>query len=195
MNPHSAGAAGGLGRRIHQAYSSRARIGIKSEREKARRRRRGARARVCSAAVCRAHSRDLQLMKLGCSRVACQINMSLLPPCLPPRPSPSPKPIPRASSAERELAIPRTCASVCASATPRPVFLPSFLPPARRLVDESSVGLIRNEIASIRSAVRSRQPPRKAFRGNQNLPPFSPAAASSRRRCFLGCLNYALNKF
>ena len=28
------------------------------------------------AAVCRAHSRDLQLMKLGCSRVACQINMS-----------------------------------------------------------------------------------------------------------------------
>lgn len=34
---------------------------------------------VCSGAVCRAHSRDLQLMKLGCSRVACQINMSPAP--------------------------------------------------------------------------------------------------------------------
>lgn len=38
------------------------------------------RACVCSDAVCRAHSRDLQLMKLGCSRVACQINMSPAPP-------------------------------------------------------------------------------------------------------------------
>lgn len=36
--------------------------------------------RVClcvySGTVCHAHSCDLQLMKLGCSRVACQINMS-----------------------------------------------------------------------------------------------------------------------
>lgn len=31
------------------------------------------------SAVCRAHPRDLQLMKLGCSRVACQINMSPAP--------------------------------------------------------------------------------------------------------------------
>lgn len=31
---------------------------------------------VCPGAVCHAHSCDLQLMKLGCSRVACQINMS-----------------------------------------------------------------------------------------------------------------------
>lgn len=79
------------------AYRHKEREG-KSETETKRR------ARVCSAAVCRAHSRDLQLMKLGCSRVACQINMSLLHP-LPPlsQPSSSPKPIPRASSAEREL--------------------------------------------------------------------------------------------
>lgn len=63
----------------------------------------GARARVSPlrsvAAVCRAHSRDLQLMKLGCSRVACQINMSpaspLPPPATtrpPPRQLPSPRP-------------------------------------------------------------------------------------------------------
>lgn len=37
---------------------------------------------VCPGAVCHAHSCDLQLMKLGCSRVACQINMSRIP--LPP---------------------------------------------------------------------------------------------------------------
>ena len=49
----------------------------KGERERERERRaRVHRACVCSGAVCRAHSRDLQLMKLGCSRVACQINMS-----------------------------------------------------------------------------------------------------------------------
>lgn len=34
---------------------------------------------VCPGAVCHAHSCDLQLMKLGCSRVACQINMSPTP--------------------------------------------------------------------------------------------------------------------
>lgn len=34
---------------------------------------------VCPGAVCHAHSCDLQLMKLGCSRVACQINMSPIP--------------------------------------------------------------------------------------------------------------------
>lgn len=34
---------------------------------------------VCPGAVCHAHSCDLQLMKLGCSRVACQINMSPAP--------------------------------------------------------------------------------------------------------------------
>lgn len=30
---------------------------------------------ACPGAVCHAHFCDLQLMKLGCSRVACQINM------------------------------------------------------------------------------------------------------------------------
>lgn len=47
---------------------------------------------VCPGAVCHAHSCDLQLMKLGCSRVACQINMS---PILPPPPPPASVP-PRA---------------------------------------------------------------------------------------------------
>lgn len=50
---------------------------------------------VCPGAVCHAHSCDLQLMKLGCSRVACQINMS---PILRPTPSPPPPPLPASYS-------------------------------------------------------------------------------------------------
>lgn len=79
---------------------------------------------VCPGAVCHAHSCDLQLMKLGCSRVACQINMSPRPPphfpwysrpyrqtTYPLRPLPSPA-LPRRFSSPFFVNLPHTPADV-----------------------------------------------------------------------------------
>lgn len=67
---------------------------------------------VCPGAVCHAHSCDLQLMKLGCSRVACQINMSPTPVSLSVVQSPPPADyLPSSPSSFSTPALPRRFSS------------------------------------------------------------------------------------
>lgn len=71
---------------------------------------------VCPGAVCHAHSCDLQLMKLGCSRVACQINMS-----------PTSAPLPVVQSLPPADYLPSSPSSFSTPALPRRFSSPFFV--------------------------------------------------------------------
>lgn len=71
---------------------------------------------VCPGAVCHAHSCDLQLMKLGCSRVACQINMS-----------PTPVPLSVVQSPPPADYLPSSLSSFSTPALPRRFSSPFFV--------------------------------------------------------------------